>query len=160
MMGTGSRQLFTYLFALFLFTGCASDYAYQEQREIDGPAWTYADSLAYQFRIDDTLTVYNLHLIVDHLPEFPFENLYVRLHTVFPDGERLSEVVSLQLSDDLNRWLGDSRGDGYRLDIPIQEGAYFNQPGPYQLIIEQYTRRDSLRGVQAVAFGLEEVSKR
>lgn len=139
----------------FLAFACGSNYSFEERRGIAEASWTYADSLQYDFQINDSLQIYNLHLVVEHTDDFPFENLYVRLHTIFPDGNRLSEVVSLQLSDDVDRWLGSRRGDTYQLDIPIQQGAYFNQVGAYQLVVEQFSRREQLSGVQAITFALE-----
>lgn len=143
-----------------LLTACGPDYSFRETRELPPAGWAYADSLRYAFRIDDSTQVYDLHLLVDHTEALPFQNVYVRLTTVFPGGERRTEVVSLQLAENTGTWLGDCRGEACTLDIPIQQGAYFSQVGPYELTLTQYTRRDTLPGVRALTFALQPTERR
>lgn len=145
---------------LSLLTACGPNYVYESQLEVSDAGWTYQDSLLAQFTIEDSLTIYNLHLELEHNEEFPFQNFYVQVHTQFPDGQRLSELVSLELANRAGMWLGECSGGICSLDIPIQQGAYFNQIGDYQLTVEQYSRRDPLPGILSVGFALEETGGR
>lgn len=148
-------------FVLLLFlTACGPSYLYQETRDLPDVGWTYADSLSFDFTIDDTLSIYNLNVTVDHGTDYPYQNLYVRLHTRFPDGQRLTEQVSLELAGKAGNWLGDCDSEDCSLLIPIQTDAYFNQAGNYRLTIQQFMRRDTLAGVEAVTFGVEDTGKR
>ena len=147
------------LFLVFL-TSCGQNYVVEETKEITSSGWTYADSLSYTFTIEDTLQIYDLHLLIEHTTDFPFQNLYVRLKTRFPDGQRTNELVSLELAGAGGNWLGECNNERCILDIPIQQGAYFNEPGQYELTIAQYTRRDTLPGVRAITFALEETENR
>ncbi len=156
MTGPGSLLL---LFTLFLVS-CGPDYAFREKKNIQGDSWTYTDSLTFQPVIEDTLALYALYLDVEHTTNFPFQNLYVLIHTGFPDGRRLSEQVSLELADRAGNWYGRCSGERCQLRIPLQETAFFQQPGPYTITIEQNTRRDPLPGVSALAFALQKVGNR
>ncbi len=148
------------LVLLSFLTACGPNYVYESHLEVPDTGWTYQDSLVAQFTIEDSLTIYNLHLQLEHNEEFPFQNFYVQMHTQFPDGQRLSEMVSLELADKGGMWLGECGSGACTLDIPIQQGAYFNQIGEYQLTIEQYSRRDPLPGILSVHFALEETEDR
>jgi gliding motility-associated lipoprotein GldH len=151
-----NRLLYLFLFVAFLgLSACGPDYAYEQTLEIPESGWSYQDSLSATFEIPDTSTIYNLHLLVEHTTYFPFQNFYVEVSTQFPSGERLTEQVSLELAAQGGIWLGDCRGEVCTLDIPIQEGAYFNQAGTYQLSIHQYSRRDPLPEIKAIRFALE-----
>jgi gliding motility-associated lipoprotein GldH len=144
-----------------LFTACGSGYTYEEYRQFPAEAgWTYADSVSFDFAISDTNQVYDLHFFVDHAADFGNQNLYVRFHTLFPGGERLTETVSLELADRFGRWEGDCSGETCRVDIPIQQGAYFNRAGAYTLRVEQYSRQDSLPGISGVGFALVPAGRR
>ena len=149
------------LFYLFSFAGflglfaCGPNYAYEQTLEIPENGWSYEDSLLATFEIPDTNTFYNLHLLVEHTTFFPYQNFYVQVITQFPNGERLTEQVSLELSAKGGIWLGDCSGETCTLDIPIQQGAYFNQAGTYQLSVHQYSRRDPLPEIKSIRFALE-----
>lgn len=146
--------------SLFLFTACGPDYLFQETREIPNGQWTYADTLDYALAIEDTTEVYSLFLELGHTTSYGFQNLYVRIHTRFPDGQRPAKVVSLELADKAGIWAGDCSNQRCTVRIPLQENAYFNQPGEYLFTIEQFMRQDSLPGVERVAFLVQEAGKK
>ena len=137
------------------FSACGPNYVYEQTLEIPEDGWSYQDSLLATFEIQDTNTIYNLHLIVAHTTYFSYQNFYVQVSTQFPNGEHLTEQVSLELAAKGGIWLGDCSGEICTLDIPIQEGAYFNQAGTYQLSIHQYSRRDPLPEIKSIRFALE-----
>jgi gliding motility-associated lipoprotein GldH len=139
---------------------CKQSVVYEETFEIDPQqGWPYADSLTYAFSIADTQQLYNLYLTLDHLVDYPYQNLYINIRTVFPDGKDLAQVLSLELSDKQGFWQGDCNSEDCELRIPIQEEAYFNQPGDYRIVVEQYMRTDSLRGLQSIGLQLEKTGE-
>jgi gliding motility-associated lipoprotein GldH len=142
--------------SLLAFAACGRDYVCRHNESIDDEQWAYEDSLRFAFHIEDTARIYELSLTVVHSPDYSFQNLYVRIHTQFPDGHRLSEQVSLELADKAGQWLGRCRGESCRLQIPIQPRAYFEQAGPYNIIIEQYMRQSPLPGVRGFQLAIKD----
>mgnify|MGYP006270862455 CR=1 FL=1 len=155
-----SRVLLSFVSTLFLLTGCGSDYVYERTHELPGGTWAYADTLSFEFEVLDTATIYNLWLTVAHADTFRNQNIYTQIKTHFPNGEQLEELLSLELAGEFGGWNGDCRGGLCELRIPIQTNAFFNQPGAYKLVLEQYMRRDSIIGIEWVGFGLEETGQR
>ncbi|MEM8584750.1 MAG: gliding motility lipoprotein GldH [Bacteroidota bacterium] len=143
------------VFALLLLSSCGPDYIFEETHEISEAGWAWSDTVNYTFEIPDTSTIYNLHLVVDHKDYFPNQNTYVRLKLAFPDGQRTNEQLSLQLADGIGTWLANCRGEDCSLDIPIQEGAFFDQAGTYTLTLEQFSRTEVLEGISALTFAIE-----
>ncbi len=143
------------IFMLFIIgfglTSCSKNNVYNETLEIPGGVWNYPNVLQFDFEIRDTLSVYNLDLEIEHSPDFSYQNLYSRIFTGFPSGERLEKILSLELADKTGKWQGKCSSNHCKLNIPIQENAYFNQVGKYSLALEQYMRQDSLPGVFAVS---------
>ncbi len=148
------------LFLAVLASSCGPAYVYQKSHDFPESGWAYADSITFDFEIQDTQAIYNLWLHLGHTTAYRNQNLYTRIHTRFPDGARIAEVLSLEMAGKGGQWKGACRGQGCHLEIPIQEGAYFNQPGAYQIVIEQYMRRDSVQGVEQLSFLLEDTGQK
>jgi gliding motility-associated lipoprotein GldH len=140
------------------FFSCGEDYDYEKQYVIDDTSWKYGDTLNYNFEIQDTTNIYNLYLEVEHSSSYSYQNLYTKIYTKFPTGERIEEVLSLELSDKAGNWMGDCRNDDCRLLIPIQQNAFFNAPGAYEITLEQYMRKNPMPGIHKLGFKLEKTA--
>lgn len=145
---------------LLLVASCGRPVLIDRELSIAETGWTVADSLEWRFTVSDTAAVYDLFLDVTHASAYPFQNCYVHFHTVFPDGRRLDQVVSLELQTAAGQWLGDCGGSDCSLRIPIQQGAYFNRAGEHILRLEQYMRQDTLPGIGAFRLRVEDTGKR
>ena len=150
--------LLVLVLSTIFFTGCGPDTIYERAYEISNGEWFYSDTLTYEVTIEDTLAIYNLYLDLEHSREYPFENMYVRIHTSFPTGDKLSKQVSLELANQAGIWIGECGSEACDITIPIQMGAYFNEPGQYTFSLEQYMRRNPLPGVNSVALRIEEAA--
>lgn len=145
---------------LCCLTACGPNYTFNKTYTIDQEAWAYADTLNFEVDIKDTTRIYNLYLEVAHHPEnYGFQNLYTKIHTSFPSGNRLGKMVSLELANKAGLWLGQCSGSKCKLTIPIQEGAYFNEAGTYTFTIEQFMRVSPLPGIQSLALKIEDTGQ-
>ncbi len=138
-----------------IMAGCGNNYEYIQKYTIDNNSWNYQDTLNFNFNIIDTNRIYNLYLEVEHESSYAFQNLYTQIHTKFPGGERLDETLSLELANKAGNWLGDCSGSSCALLIPIQENAYFNAAGDYEITLEQYMRENPIKGITSISFYLE-----
>jgi gliding motility-associated lipoprotein GldH len=154
-----SYQFVLSAFLFLLFAACGPKYAINKTYDIPDNQWTYADSLRFEFAVNDTTTLYNLLLEIKHSTDFSTQNLYTQIHTQFPNGMRLSKPVSLELANKIGIWQGDCNSKSCTMKIPIQEGAYFNQAGNYIITIEQFMRDSVINGVQSVTFKVLETRK-
>lgn len=152
--------LFLLVFSAFIgLAGCGPDLVYDDSVEVPESGWAYENPLRFNFSIEDTNAVYNLWLEVEHSPAYKYQNLYTKLHTTFPAGQQLEEMVSLELADKAGAWHGECNGEKCKLSIPVQIGAFFNQAGGYTLSVEQFMREDSIEGVNALRFMIEDTDK-
>lgn len=139
---------------IVLFGACGPHYLYQENKQIPDGQWRYADTVTFQFAITDTSELYTLYLDFEHADTFAAQNLYVNLHTVFPDGQRMSKQKSFDLFDEQGQPAGKCSGHTCRLRVVLQEQTYFNQPGTYTIALEQYTRINPLPGIRSVGLAV------
>lgn len=142
------KYLIIFVLALTI-ASCNTKEVYNHTHTVKGP-WVFADSLVYDYVITDTIVPYNLVLTVNHSNEYPYENLYINATTIFPDGYRTTNPVSLELADDHGQWQGQCSGQKCKAVIEIAQKAYFEKMGKYRLVLEQFSRMDSLPGIQAI----------
>lgn len=144
--------------SLILFA-CGPTYVIDKTYDIANNEWTYTDSLHFEFEIKDTLKLYDLIIELKHSTDFAYQNLYTQIHTTFPDGMRLNKPVSLEIANPAGEWQGKCSSKSCTIEIPIQQGAYFNQIGNYAITLEQYMRENPVKGVQSVALKVQETKQ-
>lgn len=147
------------ILSMSLFSCDSRDIVFEKSIEIKNSQWTYADSLLYTFPVKDTSKIYNILLDISHAKNYAFQNIYLKIHTRFPSGKRLQNQVNIDLAEPSGKWTGDCGRNSCELEIPIQQDAYFNETGNYTITIEQYLRKDTLSGIEAVGVLLEDTGK-
>jgi gliding motility-associated lipoprotein GldH len=121
-----------------------------EEKTIENAQWAYRDTLDFRFEVLDTATVYGMKMKFAYADTFPAQNIYLRIHTQFPDGRRQSKLCSFDLFDAEGKSVGAANGHRCTATLPLQEKALFKEPGAYRITIEQYTRQEPLPGISAI----------
>lgn len=158
-----SKRLLRFCLLATLLLGifaCGPNYHFSESVDIPTENWVYDDTIDFEFQIDDTLQIYNLILAITHHQDYAYQNLYTRIGTYFPSGQNLTETLSLELADKTGKWQGECSGKYCTVEIPIQEGAYFNAAGNYRIRLEQYMRKNPLAGIKNISFHIEKTENR
>lgn len=160
---TGSWSAISFIFIIItiaFLSACNSGVYYQKKIELPNANWAYGDTLAFQFSISDTMEIYNLYLDIEHSDAFSTQNVYMKLYTLFPDGKRLSKQKSFDLFDQQGKPAGACSGGNCQLHTMLQEKAFFNSPGTYEITLEQYTRENPLPGIHAIGLTIESAGLR
>ena len=149
------KSLFFILFASPLsiaFVSCGKEkVVFEKKYDLKNGQWTYADTLDFAFDIADTTEIYDIVLTIKHTPQYPMQNIYTRIYTKFPSGERVKQQLNIDLADNTGKWEGDCSGSECDFEIPIQPNAFFNATGQHIITLEQYMRVESLAGINAIA---------
>ncbi|MEP7266595.1 MAG: gliding motility lipoprotein GldH, partial [Saprospiraceae bacterium] len=137
------------------------NYMYENNKSFsEAQPWTSTDSIIYNFVVKDTNRFYNILLELDHNKKYPFENLYIKLNTHFPNQLQKSDIVSVILADETGEWYSDCRGKTCTFYLPLQEQIIFPQKGKYQIVLYPWMRQDSIRDIYRVGFKVERDGKR
>ncbi len=144
-----------FLLSVVVLASCGPKVIYEHQMEVP-QKWAYKDSLFYEFEVVDTLKPYDISLDITHDASFGYENLYIYAVTVFPEGNRTSNPVSLQLADTAGDWIGKCSGEACQTYINIAGASYFKTTGKYKIIICQHSRQDLLEGIWSIAVKISE----
>lgn len=151
--------LFSIMLVLF-FTACNGGIVYEENKEIPNASFNKGTELNYEFNITDTLSGYDVLLKVEHGQEYGYQNLYVKIKTVFPDAKSIEDIVSLELSKSGTEWQGKCSGDDCTVPIVLVENTKFKTPGKYQISISQYGRTETVEGLNAFTLVVKKVEKK
>ncbi len=150
-------HLFIAVLAGISVAACSSGTIVKESQTVRDGIWTYADSLQFQASIEDTSRLYDISLLVQHDKSYTYQNLYLKIHTRFPKGRVFAQPLSLELADKTGRWLGKCPGKTCRMEIPIQQNAFFDEKGAYTFTLEQFMRVDSLPGIHSLGLHIQDM---
>ena len=146
-------QIFVIL-ALAL-TACNSDTVFEQKLNVSEAGWTAKDSLVYPFEIQDTTLFYEMMLDVDFKEGYRYQNLYVNIHTRFPDGKLEKDVVSLELGTPGGKWHGQCSGGECSVPVQLQQKFSFPQPGKYVISLHQFTRVDTIKELNTLTLSIQ-----
>jgi len=147
------------LFALvFTVIGCESAY-YSKSYAFSDSTWQYDEPKSFDFEISDTLHAYDMVLTINHRDIFPYQNLYLKTQTTFPSDTTIEQSLSLEIANAAGFWFGECSGSKCELSIPIQSNVHFKEIGKYRLQVEQYTRTDTLQGIDRIKLSLVEKTR-
>jgi gliding motility-associated lipoprotein GldH len=139
-------------------TSCGKEkIIFEKDYDIKNDAWTYADTLNFAFDITDTMALYDIVLTIEHTPQYSMQNVYTNIYTKFPKGERIKQLLSIDLADNTGTWQGKCGSSSCDFNIKIQENAFFNILGSHVITLEQFMRVESLVGIKNI--GLKIVDK-
>jgi len=154
---------FSYI--LLIFTGltlaaCGPSYLFEDEKTISNGEWSYRDSLDFKFTVTDTTALYNILVDFAYADTFPYQNIYVKFYTRFPDGKRLSKPLSFDFFDPIGNPAGKCSGGVCSAQIAIQQNAFFQKSGEYTITLEQFGRQDPLPGMKTIGLSIEKAGKK
>jgi gliding motility-associated lipoprotein GldH len=109
--------------------------------------WEAVDTPSFTFTITDTLSSYNIYLVLRHTDAYNFNNIWIKFTRTGPDTS-YSQQVDLRLATNGQGWLGTGMDDIWEHRIPLTQGATrFRSSGNYQFTLRQIMRQDPLQHV-------------
>jgi gliding motility-associated lipoprotein GldH len=145
------------LFALLAvcIIGCETASVYEGSKDINNRIWVADSILNFGFDVRDPAVPHQINLAIRNTSTYPFYNLYVVYYLKDSVGNLLStDLVNFHLFDaKTGRPQGSGIGGIFSHKLPLIEAYRFEQPGFYNLEVEQNMRIDSLPGI--VSIGVE-----
>ena len=136
---------------LFLLTGCGNE-GFDQRKVIPEAKWTMENRVPFDVTVTDTMGVYSFGISLRHLENYRYSNLYVFLHTTFPNDNVTHDTIQLLLATPEGRWVGKGSGSMRDLSVTLNPRMRFPMQGTYHFEIEQAMREPVLKGISD--FGL------
>ena len=149
-------SFFALVLCLLLYACSKKKVLFEKQYDLKSSQWTYSDTLNFNFNITDTLAIYDIVLAIKHTPQYALQNIYTNIYTKFPSGERVKQLLNIDLADNTGKWESTCNSSECDFEIPIQPNAFFNQAGQHTITLEQYMRKDSLANIKSISLKIVE----
>ena len=159
---TNSRRFFLlscllpftcYLLSCNLTTG-----VFEKNITIPKQQWESSFKPTIDFAIKDTVSLYNIYVVIRHTEAYNFNNVWIKASVEVP-GETTprSQQYDLALATNEKGWLGSAMDDIYENRILIQPETKFKKAGDYHFTLQQVMREDPLKHILNVGIRVEKV---
>ncbi len=120
--------------------------------------WPAAVKPDIAFDISDTVSLYNIYIVIRHTDAYHFNNIYLRATVKEPgDSQGRTGDYDLQLATNGKGWIGTAMDDIYDARLLIQPKTRFRKAGSYHITLEQLMREDPLKYVLSAGLRVEKV---
>lgn len=144
-----------YIAIVLLTVSCGRNTLYDENVVIPGAKWDNENIPYFDVTVDDTLSNYAFYLNIRHLENYSYSNLYVFMHTEFPNGNVTHDTIECTLALPDGRWLGKGSGTMRSAKVVLNPALRFPLSGTYHFEIEQAMRQKELRGITDIGICFE-----
>ena len=152
---------FRLIFGVFLllgFTTCSNPPSeFDVFLDVEGDQWAYSDLKEIPWNCADTTSSYDIFLNIRHQGNYEWQNIYLKVRVIDPEGKERVYLKSVALSDAEGYWVGKGLGDWKVASPLLLPRMQFKKLGLYRMRLEQHMRVDPLEGVGQV--GLKMVKR-
>ena len=152
-----SSAILLFFMTTIMISSCNNAIIYEEKIDLKNSLFSKNVEINYSFEISDTLSKYDVILEVNHSEEYSYQNLYVKIKTIFPGSKSIEDILSLELSKSGTEWQGKCSGDNCTAPIVLVENTKFQSPGKYQISISQYGRTEEVEGLNSFKLMVKKV---
>lgn len=128
-------------FVVCLLTSCNKNVIYSKYERIEETkGWPAKQLIGFETELKDSNQLCDVYINVRNAESYPYKNLFLFLHTTYPNKTTSVDTIECILADDQGHWLGKGLGDLYDNTILFKKNARFKQAGKYKFAFEQAMR--------------------
>jgi gliding motility-associated lipoprotein GldH len=145
------------LIALVLsFSACQKVDVFEKNISLKDQHWPSSFKPEISFNISDTISSYNIFVVVRHNDTYRYNNLWLNIYTLSPgDSVTKPQALDLQLASNEQGWLGTGMDDIFEHRIKISQTPVSLKAGTYRFQLEQIMRDDPLESILNVGIRVE-----
>ena len=119
--------------------------------------WKTSEKPTFNFSIQDTVSLYNIYVIVRHDDAYHYNNLWLNITTEAPGSKPINQQVELTLANNTKGWLGSGIDDVFDHRIRITNAPIKLKKGNYHFSLQHIMREDPLPFVLSAGIRVEKV---
>ena len=148
---------FCYILLIGIFlVGCQTIDVFEKTVSFPLHSWKSAEKPSFTFEITDTVSLYNLFLVLRHEDAYRYNNIWVVLTVKGP-----TEVVTIRrefiLGNNKKGWLGSGMDDIFEHRISFNDKPAPLHKGKYTFTLQQDMREDPLDHIVNAGIRVEKV---
>lgn len=149
------KKLVYIVLVTVLLASCSNDKLYNESVVIPDAKWDMNNIPFFDVTVSDTLSDYAFYLNIRHLENYRYSNLYVFLHTEFPNGNITHDTIECTFARPDGSWMSKGSGTIRAAKILLNSVLRFPLSGIYHFEIEQAMRDEVLNGITDIGLCFE-----
>ena len=149
------KKILYIAFLAILLVSCGNDKLFNDSVVIPEAKWDNRMIPFFDLTVNDTLTDYAFYLNIRHLENYRYSNLYVFLHTEFPNGNVTHDTIECTFARPDGSWMSKGSGTIRSAKILLKPALRFPLTGSYHFEIEQAMRDDVLKGITDIGLSFE-----
>ncbi len=159
-MFTLSRYFFKvlclYIFILSLVSCEQRLGVFERNTVIPSYRWHDTFPASGTFNITDTLSSYNIYLVLRHTDAYRYNNIWLNVGLQSPGDSMYVQKLNLTLGDDASGWEGSGMNDIWEVRKLLNgRPQRFKKPGEYHFRIDHIMRENPLENVMSAGFRVE-----
>ncbi len=142
---------------LCLFSSCRQIDVFEKNTAIPGMKWSSSFAATGNFEITDTVSAYNIYIVLRHTDEYSYNNIWLNVGLQSPGDSLFYQKVDLSLGSDATGWEGTGMNDIWEVRKPLALNKRFKKNGDYQFSIFHIMRDNPLPNVLSAGLRVEKV---
>ena len=144
-----------YIVIAFLLVSCGRSKLYDKSVVFPDAKWDNENLARFDVSVDDTLADYTFYLNIRHLENYRYSNLFIFMHTKFPNGNITHDTIECTFALPDGRWIGKGSGTFRSAKIMLNPALRFPLRGDYHFELEQAMREKELKGIADIGICFE-----
>ena len=152
-------SLFIFVISIMLCTlSCTQINVFEKNTPIPNYKWQSNFAATGTFNIADTLSPYNLYIVLRHTDAYQYNNIWLNVGLQSPGDTMFSQKINLILGSDATGWDGSGMNDIWEVRKLLNtQPRRFKKNGQYQFSISQVIRDNPLPNVMSAGLRLEKI---
>ncbi len=157
-----NNRLFHYIFFIIILMGVASCRqidVFEKNVPIPDANWFTSNPVTGSFIITDTVSAYNIYVILRHNDAYVYNNIWLKAGLQSPGDTMYSNRLNLVLGSDASGWEGTGMDNIWEVrKLLTPQPRRFKKAGTYQFSIAQIMRDNPLPNIMSAGMRLEKVA--
>lgn len=120
-------------------------------------SWKSAEKPSFTFAISDTVSLYNIYLVLRHEDAYNYNNIWMNLTQKSPVDTVTVRREFILADNTTQRWLGSGMDDVFEHRIVFNKTPEHLHKGKYTFILQQDMREDPLDHILNAGIRVEKV---
>jgi gliding motility-associated lipoprotein GldH len=134
--------------------------SFEQSVQIKKHEWRASDKAEVTFNITDTVSAYNVFVVLRHTDAYTYKNIWLRIATRQPgDSSYRDERFELTLQQPDGTWIGTGLNDIWEIRHPLFTNVRFTKLGTYNFQLQQAMRDEPLRHIMNAGVRIEKVKQ-
>jgi gliding motility-associated lipoprotein GldH len=134
--------------------------SFEQTVQISRHEWSSGKISEVSFNITDTISPYNVFVVLRHTDAYAYKNIWLYVATKQPgDSSFQKERFEFTLQQPDGSWLGSGLNDIWEVRSPLFTNIRFTKQGTYNIRLQQAMRDEPLLHIMNAGIRIEKVKR-